>query len=76
MDLRSDNGIKVVKKINMKDCENLKKQVRKKSFDEDSDDFSKGYDSTSSEDAENLMYQLENMELGKHIPGSKLAFKA
>ena len=45
-------------------------------MDEDSDDFAKGYDSTSSEEAENLMYELEHMELGKHVPGSKLAYKA
>ena len=76
MDLKTDAGIKQVKKTKMKDADNLKKMVRKKSMDEDSDDFSKGYDSTSSEEAEALMYQLEHAELGKHMPGSKMAYKA
>ena len=55
-------------------ADQLKYDVRKKSLDDDSDDFAKGYDSTSSEDAENLMYTLENRDLGKHVPGSKVAY--
>ena len=43
--------------------------VRKKSLDEASDDFAKGYDSTSSEEAETLMYQLEHMDFGKTPAG-------
>jgi predicted DNA-binding antitoxin AbrB/MazE fold protein len=65
-----------VRKVSLKDSDKLKVMVRKKSMDEDSDDFSKGYDSTSSEEAETLMYQLEHMELGRHMPGSKVAYKA
>lgn len=66
----------MVKKTNLDSFIELKQTNRQKSKDEDSDDFSKGYDSTSSEDAEVLMYQLENMDLGKHVPGSKVAYKA
>lgn len=77
VDIRSDKGIKMVKKTNLVDSEQLKIKVRKKSQQEDSDDFSKGYDSTSSEDAESLMYQLEHMELdGRHVSGSTVALKA
>lgn len=59
----------------MKDYEKLKKSVREQSKGNDSDDFAAGYDSSSSEDAEDLMYGLENME--EHVePGSRIAFKA
>ena len=63
-------------KTHLNAADQLKRDVRKKSFDDDSDDFAKGYDSTSSEDAELLMYQLENADLGKHVPGSKVAIQA
>ena len=76
VDVTRDDGIKAVKKAKLADCDKIKKAARIKSMEEDSDDFAKGYDSTSSEEAENLMYELEHMEIGKHMPGSKLAFKA
>lgn len=56
VDVRSDKGIKAAMKTKLEVADQLKKDVRKKSMDEDSDDFAKGYDSTSSEDAEVLMY--------------------
>lgn len=66
----------MVKKANVNNYVALKQTNRQKSKDDDSDDFSKGYDSTSSEDAEALMFKLENVELGRHVPGSKVAYKA
>ena len=59
--MKSKTGIEKVKKADLKNHSEIKKQSKKKALENDSDIDGFGYDSSSSDDAKILMYNLETM---------------
>ena len=56
------DGIQAVKEAKLENFKQLKKQTRIRSKQEDSDDGAIGYDSSSSDDAQFLMADLERLD--------------
>ena len=59
--LRELKGIDLIKKASLAQYAELKQEARKKAIEHDSDDDALGYETSSSDDAESLMFSMEKM---------------
>lgn len=60
--MKTIEGIEVLKKAKLSDYKDMKKKTRERAQQNDSDDEAVGYDSSSSDDAQLLVDELERLD--------------